>query len=264
MDLQLQNKLALVTGSTAGIGLAIAQSLAAEGASVIINGRTEPRVSEAIAAIRAAHPNARLESLAADLVTAEGADQTTRQFPEVDILVNSLGMYEHRSFEDTSDEHWRAIIETNFMSGVRLSRHYLPRLKAANWGRIIFLSSESGVNIPPEMIHYGVTKTMVLALSRGLAETTVGTGVTVNSVLPGPTLSEGVERLLDDQAKARNITVEAMQKEFLRSFRPTSLLDRFATTEEVANLVAFVASPRASAINGAALRVDGGVVRNIV
>lgn len=264
MDLQLQNKLALVTGSTAGIGFAIAKSLAAEGASVIINGRTESRVSEAIAAIRAAHPNARLESLVADLSTPDGADQTIRLFPEVDILINSLGVYEHRPFEETSDEHWRAIIETNFMSGVRLSRHYLPHMKAVNWGRIIFLSSESGVNIPPEMIHYGVTKTMVLALSRGLAETTVGTAVTVNSVLPGPTLSEGVGRFLADHAKARGIAIETIQQEFLRSLRPTSLLDRFATTDEVANLATFVASPLASAINGAALRVDGGVVRSIV
>lgn len=264
MDLQLKNKLALVTGSTAGIGLAIAKSLAAEGASVIINGRTEPRVSEAMNSIRAVYPDARLNPLTADLSTPKGSEQTIQQFPAVDILVNSLGVYEPRSFEDTNDEHWRAIIEINFMSGVRLSRHYLPRMKAANWGRIIFLSSESGIHIPPEMIHYGVTKTMVLALSRGLAETTVGTAVTVNAVLPGPTLSEGVERMLADQARVWGLTIVEMQKEFLRHFRPTSLLNRFTTTDEVAHMVAFVASPLSAATNGAALRVDGGVVRSII
>jgi NAD(P)-dependent dehydrogenase (short-subunit alcohol dehydrogenase family) len=264
MDLQLENKLALVTGSTAGIGFAIAQSLAAEGAAVIINGRTETRVNEAMASIRAAHPQARLEPLAADLATAAGAEQTIRQFPAVNILVNSLGRYEHRPFEVTSDADWRAIIEINFMSGVRLSRHYLPRMKDANWGRIIFLSSESGLNIPPEMIHYGVTKTMVLALSRGLAETTVGTGVTVNAVLPGPTLSEGVKRLLTDQAQARDLSLEEMGKEFLRTFRPTSLLQRLAEPDEVANLVTYIASPLSSATNGAGLRVDGGVVQSII
>jgi NAD(P)-dependent dehydrogenase (short-subunit alcohol dehydrogenase family) len=264
MDLQLDNKLALVTGSTAGIGFAIAKSLAAEGAAVIINGRTETRVRAAMASIRSAHSQARLEPLAADLATAAGAEQTIRQFPAVDILVNSLGMYEHRPFEETGDEDWRAIIEINFMSGVRLSRHYLPRMKAANWGRIIFLSSESGLNIPPEMIHYGVTKTMVLALSRGLAETTAGTGVTVNAVLPGPTLSEGVGQLLADQAKAKGISMAEMKKEFIRTFRPTSLLQRLAEPDEVANLVTYIASPRSSATNGAGLRVDGGVVRSII
>jgi NAD(P)-dependent dehydrogenase (short-subunit alcohol dehydrogenase family) len=264
MDLQLDNKLALVTGSTAGIGLAIAKSLAAEGAIVIVNGRTETRVKEALASIRAAQPRARLEPLAADLATVAGAEQTIRRFPAVDILVNSLGKYEHRPFEETSDEDWRAIIGTNFMSGVRLSRHYLPGMKAANWGRIIFLSSESALNIPPEMIHYGVTKTMVLALSRGLAETTVGTAVTVNAVLPGPTLSEGVGRLLADQAKARGVSLAEMGKEFLRTFRPTSLLARLAEPGEVANLVTYIASPRSSATNGAGLRVDGGVVRSII
>ena len=264
MDLQLENKLALVTGSTAGIGWAIAKALAADGAVVIVNGRTEARVQEALASMRAAQPQARLEPLAADLATAAGAEQTIRRFPTVDILVNSLGIYEHRPFEETSDEDWRAIIETNFMSGVRLSRHYLPGMKAANWGRIIFLSSESALNIPPEMIHYGVTKTMVLAESRGLAETTVGTAVTVNAVLPGPTLSEGVRRLLADQAKARGVSLEEIGKEFLQTFRPTSLLQRFAEPEEVANLVAYIASPRSSATNGAGLRVDGGVVRSII
>ncbi len=264
MDLQLENKLALVTGSTAGIGFAIAKSLAAEGAAVIINGRTETRVNAAMDSIRATHPQAPVEPLAADLATAAGAKETIRRFPAVDILINSLGMYEHRPFEETRDEDWRAIIEINFMSGVRLSRHYLPRMKDANWGRIIFLSSESGLNIPPEMIHYGVTKTMVLALSRGLAETTVGTGVTVNAVLPGPTLSEGVRRFLADQAQARGLSLKEMGKEFIRRLRPTSLLQRLAEPDEVANLVTYIASPCASATNGAGLRVDGGVVRSII
>jgi NAD(P)-dependent dehydrogenase (short-subunit alcohol dehydrogenase family) len=182
----------------------------------------------------------------------------------VDILVNNLGMYEHRPFEATSDADWQAIIEINFMSGVRLSRYYLPRMKAADWGRIIFLSSESGVNIPVEMIHYGVTKAMYLALSRGLAETTVGTAVTVNAVLPGPTRSEGVSRIIDESSQARAIPPEEIEKEFFRSVRPTSLLQRFASTEEVACLVTYLASPLASATNGAAVRVDGGVVRSIL
>ena len=264
MDLKLQNKLALVTGSTAGIGLAIAKSLAAEGCRVIVSGRTEGRVNEAIEKIRQAHPQAKLEPLAADLAKPEGASETIRRFPAVDILVNNLGMYEHRPFEATSDADWQAIIEINFMSGVRLSRHYLPGMKSANWGRIILLSSESGVNIPVEMIHYGVTKAMYLALSRGLAETTAGTGVTVNAVLPGPTRSEGVGRFIAELGQAKGITPEEVEKEFFRSVRPTSILQRFASTEEVAHLVTYLASPLASATNGAAVRVDGGVVRSII
>ena len=264
MDLKLNDKLALVTGSTAGIGLAIAKSLAAEGARVIVNGRNEARVAGAMEKIRQAHPQASLVGLATDLATPEGAQETIQRFPAVDILVNNLGIYEHRLFEDISDAHWQAIIEVNFMSGVRLSRHYLPRMKSADWGRIIFLSSESGVNIPVEMIHYGVTKAMYLALSRGLAETTAGTGVTVNAVLPGPTRSEGVKQFIKELGEDKGLTPEEMEKEFFRSVRPTSLLKRFASTEEVANLVTYLASPLASATNGAALRVDGGVVRSMV
>jgi NAD(P)-dependent dehydrogenase (short-subunit alcohol dehydrogenase family) len=258
MNLKLNDKTALVTGSTAGIGFAIARSLAAEGARVIVNGRSEERVSEAIAAIRKSHPNAKLEAFAADLANA-----AARKFSSVDILVNNLGVYEPKPFEQISDDDWRAIIETNFMSGVRLSRHYLPRMKAANWGRIIFISSESATNIPVEMIHYGVTKTMQVALARGLAETTAGTAVTVNSVLAGPTRSEGVEKFLIDMAKTKNVTPDEIEKEFFHTARPSSLLQRFATPDEVAALVTFVASPRSAAINGAALRVDGGVVRSI-
>ncbi|MGA8573807.1 MAG: SDR family NAD(P)-dependent oxidoreductase [Desulfobaccales bacterium] len=263
MNLKIENKLALVTGSTAGIGLAIVKSLAAEGCRVIVNGRTEARVAGAVAQIRQAHPQSQLEPLVADLAQAEGAAETCRRFPAVDILVNNLGIYEHRPFEAISDADWQAIIEINFMSGMRLSRCYLPGMKAADWGRIIFVSSESGVNIPVEMIHYGVTKAMYLALSRGLAETTRGTGVTVNAVLPGPTRSEGVGRFLAELAQAQGITPAEVEKEFFQSVRPTSILQRFASTEEVANLVAYVASPLSAATNGAALRVDGGVVRSI-
>jgi NAD(P)-dependent dehydrogenase (short-subunit alcohol dehydrogenase family) len=264
MDLKLNNKLALVTGSTGGIGFAIAKSLAAEGCRVIVNGRSEARVTGSLEKIRQVHPWAKLEGLAADLAKPQGAEETIQQFPAVDILVNNLGIYEHRPFEAISDADWQAIIEINFMSGVRLSRHYLPRMKAGGWGRIIFLSSESGVNIPVEMIHYGVTKAMYLALSRGLAETTVGTAVTVNAVLPGPTRSEGVGRFMKELSQAKGISPEEVEKEFFRSMRPTSLLQRFASNEEVANLVTYLASPLSSATNGAALRVDGGVVRSII
>src|SRR5258706_4932394 len=206
MNLQLQNKLALVTGSTAGIGLAIAKTLAAEGARVIINGRSEARVTEAIASIRKEVPSARLEPLALDLSTAEAAKETINRFPNVDVLVNNLGIYPLRPFEEISDAEWMAIIETNFLSGVRLSRHYLPRMKTAGWGRIIFISSESGVNIPTEMIHYGVTKTMQIALARGLAQTTAGTGETVNFVWGWPTPLEGGDKFCWDFAQSKKVT----------------------------------------------------------
>ena len=263
MDLQLTGKLALVTGSTAGIGLAIASHLAAEGATVIINGRTKERVEEAIARVREAHPSARLESLAVDLGTAEGAAEAIRRFPEVAILVNNLGVYGPKPFEEITDADWLSIIETNFLSGVRLSRHYLPRMKAAGWGRILFISSESAVAIPVEMIHYGVTKTMQIALARGLAESCAGTAVTVNSVLAGPTRSEGVETFITDMAKSRNVTPEVIEKEFFQSVRPTSLIKRFESPDEIAALTTFLASPLASGTTGAALRVEGGIVRSI-
>lgn len=264
MNLQLENKLALVSGSTAGIGFAIAAALATEGARVILNGRTENRVAEAAAAIRAANPEARLESLALDLSTADAALEATKRFPEVDILVNNLGVYEPKPFEEVSDAAWRAIIEINFMSGVRLARHYLPRMKAKNAGRILFISSESAVNIPVEMIHYGVTKAMQVALARGLAESTAGTAVTVNSILAGPTRSEGVEQFIEDMAANRGITAQQVESEFFKTVRPSSLLRRFASTDEVAALVTFIASPLSSATNGAALRVEGGLLRSIL
>jgi len=264
MNLKLENKTALVTGSTAGIGFAVARSLAAEGARVIINGRTAARISEAIGLIKKANANARLEPLAADLATVEGAKDATSRFPSLDILVNNLGVYEPKPFEEITDEDWHAIIETNVMSGVRLSRYYLPKMKTANWGRIIFISSESGANIPVEMIHYGVTKTMQIALARGLAETTAGTGVTVNSVLAGPTRSEGVEEFIAKMAVAKGTGAAEVEKDFFRTARPSSLLQRFATIDEVAALVTFVASPLSSATNGAALRAEGGLLRSIL
>ncbi len=264
MNLQLENKLAFVSGSTAGIGFAIAQALAREGARVVINGRSEKRVQEAMACIQAGTPSALLEPLAADLAQADGAAEAVKRFPDADILVNNLGVYAPQAFEKISDADWLSMIETNFLSGVRLSRHYLPRMKARNWGRIIFISSESAVNIPVEMIHYGVTKTMQIALASGLAATTAGTGVTVNSVLAGPTRSEGVESFISNMARERKITPAVVEKEFFQNVRPSSLLQRFATPDEVAAMVTFVASPLSSATNGAALRAEGGVVRSIL
>ena len=264
MDLKLSDRIALVSGSSAGIGLAIAIALAQEGATVIVNGRTEDRVNNALKSIQQSVPNAKLQGITADLGTQAGAELLFQQVPEVNILVNNLGIYGAKPFEDISDEEWMKFIEVNVMSGVRLSRHYLPLMLKKDWGRIIFISSESGLNIPVEMIHYGVTKTAQIALARGLAETTAGSQVTVNTVLPGPTRSEGVETFIEGLAKEQNISAEQVEKEFFTKTRPSSLIQRFASTSEVAALVAFVASPLASAINGAALRVEGGLVRSIV
>jgi len=264
MDLKLKGKLAFVTGSTAGIGLAIAKALAAENARVVVNGRTEARVARAVEEIRRHYPAALVEGFVADLSAASAADTALTRFDVVDILINNLGSFEPKPFEKITDADWNAIIETNFMSGVRLSRGWLPKMKAAGWGRIIFISSESAVNIPAEMIHYGVTKTMQVALARGLAETTAGTGVTVNSVLPGPTRSEGAEKFLSDVARSKGVTLAEVEKDFFRTLRPSSLLQRFASVDEVAALVAFVASPLSSATNGAALRVEGGLLRSIL
>ena len=264
MNYELDKKLCLVTGSTAGIGLAIATSLAGEGAKVIINGRTDNRVAEAIDKIRKIHPKADLVAFAGDLSQADQVEELDARFQRLDVLVNNLGMYEPKPFKDITDDDWKKIIEVNFFSGVRLSRTFLPGMLNRNWGRIIFISSESAVQIPAEMIHYGVTKTMQLALARGLAETTKGTGVTVNSVLPGPTRSEGVEQFVKDMAKHQGKSTDDIENDFFKNVRPSSLLGRFATNEEVANMVAYIASPLSSATNGAALRVDGGVVRSIL
>ena len=257
MNLQLEGKAALVTGSTAGIGLAIASALAGEGAKVIVNGRSQERVDQAIGASGAAH------GVVADLGTRAGVDAVVARFPAVDILVNNLGIFEPKPFEKIPDEDWLRFFEVNVMSGVRLSRHYIGPMRTRNWGRIVFISSESGLQIPVEMIHYGMTKTAQLAVARGLAETTAGTAVTVNAVLPGPTSSEGVSEFVDQLAASQGVDRAAVEREFFRKARPTSLLQRFATPEEVAAVVAFVCSPLASAINGAAVRADGGVVRSI-
>ena len=259
MNLELTDKRALVTGSTKGIGFAIARALSAEGARVIVNGRSDTSVRDALGQIRAAHPDAKLEHFAGDLASAAAAAELVRRWPEVDILVNNLGIFEPRPFEEISDEQWRRFFEVNVLSGVRLSRAYLPGMKRRNWGRVVFISSESGIQIPPEMIHYGMTKTAQLAVSRGMAETCAGTGVTVNAVLPGPTRSAGVEEFVGKLSGGRSFA--EFERTFFATARPSSLLKRFATPEEVANLVVYVCSPLSSATNGAALRVDGGVVR---
>ncbi|AVH67302.1 oxidoreductase [Nostoc sp. 'Peltigera membranacea cyanobiont' 213] len=264
MDLKLHGKSALVSGSTAGIGLAIAQGLAQEGASVIVNGRSEERVAQAIAKIQQSTPDAKLTGVVADAGTASGIEQLLQKVPHVDILINNVGIYEPKTFFDITDEDWLNIFEVNVLSGIRLSRGYLQKQLEQNWGRIIFISSESGIQIPVEMIHYGTTKTAQLAIARGLAEMTVGTGVTVNSVLPGPTRSEGVEEFITNLAQERGISPDRVEAEFFENVRPSSLIKRFATNEEVAAIVVYLSSPVASATNGAALRVDGGVIRSIV
>jgi NAD(P)-dependent dehydrogenase (short-subunit alcohol dehydrogenase family) len=261
MDLQLDGKLGLVSGSTAGIGFAIAFALAQEGARVIVNGRTQAAVDEAVARIRS-ETRGRADGFAGDLTTAEAAEQAVRRHPGIEILVNNLGIFETKPFEEIPDEDWRRFFDANVLSGVRLARLVLPAMKRANWGRIVFISSESAVQIPAEMIHYGMTKTAQLAVSRGLAESLAGTGITVNCVLPGPTKSRGVGEFVEGLARAGSKSGEQVEREFFEHVRPTSLIRRFASPEEVASLVAYVASPLASATTGSALRVDGGVVKS--
>jgi NAD(P)-dependent dehydrogenase (short-subunit alcohol dehydrogenase family) len=263
MDFGLKGKKAVVSGSTAGIGLAIATALAAEGANVVLNGRTEARVNSALEKIRQHHKTANLQGIAADLGTASGVEAFIKQIPNADVLINSLGIFEPKPFAEIPDADWLRFFEVNVLSGVRLSRHYLPGMLRNNWGRIIFISSESAVQIPAEMIHYGMTKTAQIAVARGLAESVAGTGVTVNSVLPGPTASEGVTGFLDSMAKQRNLSIAEIEKEFFKSVRPSSLLKRFETPEEIAAVVAFVASAQSAAISGAAVRAEGGVIRSI-
>ena len=264
MELGISGKTALVTGSTAGIGFAAAVGLAREGAHVIVNGRTQARVDAARNEIIKAVPNAKVSVVAADLGTAAGADVVTRAFPSVDILVNNVGIFEPKAFEQIPDEDWFRFFETNVMSGVRLCRFYFPKMLKQNWGRVVFVSSESAVQIPAEMIHYGMTKTAQVAIARGLAETTTGTNVTVNTVLPGPTMSEGVGQFVADLGKSRGMDAATAEREFFIHARPTSVIKRFATPEEVANMIVYVCSAPASATNGAALRVEGGIVKAIL
>jgi NAD(P)-dependent dehydrogenase (short-subunit alcohol dehydrogenase family) len=263
MDLKLTNKLALVTGSTAGIGRAIVEALAREGARVIVNGRTQAAVDAAIAEITSS-TGADVLGFAGDLGTAAAAEELGRRYPDVEILVNNLGIFEAKPFEDIPDDDWMRFFEVNVLSGVRLARLYLPSMRQRNWGRIIFISSESAIQIPTEMIHYGTTKTAQLAVSRGLAEAVAGTGITVNSILPGPTKSRGVKDFVESLGKAQGKSFEQTEKEFFEKARPTSLIKRFAAPEEVASLVAYIASPLASATTGAALRADGGVIKSVV
>jgi NAD(P)-dependent dehydrogenase (short-subunit alcohol dehydrogenase family) len=264
MDLGIAGKRAVVTGSTAGIGLAAARALAREGARVIVNGRTQARVDAAVSSLRADVPAAEVDGVAADLGTAAGCAALVSEVPETDILVNNVGIFQPQPFEAITDADWLRFFETNVLSGVRLSRHYLPEMRARNWGRVVFVSSESAVQIPSEMIHYGMTKTAQLAIARGLAETLAGTDVTVNSVLPGPTASEGVGAFVADLAAAQGTDVRTVERQFFESARPSSIIRRFASPGEIAAMIAYVCSAKASATTGAALRVDGGVVRAIV
>ena len=264
MDLKLTNKVALVTGSTAGIGFAIARSLASEGAHVFLNGRTQERVDAAVAAIRSHAATTKVDGIVADFSSSAGAETVIAQLPVVDVLVNNVGIFEPEPFAEIPDADWYRFFEINVMSGVRLARHYLARMVKKNWGRILFISSESAVQIPHEMVHYGMTKTAQVAVARGIAESVAGTGVTVNSVLPGPTESEGVGSFVEAMAKQQNKSRQLIENEFFEHVRPSSLLKRFATVNEVAAMVTYVASELSSATNGAALRVDGGVIRAIL
>ena len=264
MNLQLKDKTAFISGSTAGIGFAIAKKLLEEEATVVINGRSQEGVDKAVKELKGLTGKSNVSGIAADFVKAAEVNHILAQLPEVDILVNNAGIFEPRPFAEIPDEDWFRFFEINVMSGVRLSRHYFPAMLKRNWGRIIFISSESAVLIPDEMIHYGVTKTAQVAVSRGLAELTKGTNVTVNTILPGPTKSRGIGDFIKDMAKSENISVAEVEKNFFEDLRPTSLIQRFASIDEIANLVVYVASPLASATNGAALRADGGLIRSIL
>lgn len=263
MKIDLSGTTAVVTGSTGGIGFAIAKGLAGAGANVVVNGRTQAKADAAAAAIVKAVPGSKVRGVAADVSTAAGCAALVKAVPDADILVNNAGIFEPKEFFEIPDEDWTRFFEVNVMSGVRLSRAYMPGMLKRNWGRIVFISSESAINIPKEMIHYGTTKTAQLAISRGLAELTKGTAVTVNSVLPGPTMSEGVETFVKDLAKQNGQSEEEAAAQFVKQHRPTSLIQRFASVDEIANMVVYVCSREASATNGAALRAEGGIVQTI-
>jgi NAD(P)-dependent dehydrogenase (short-subunit alcohol dehydrogenase family) len=263
MHIDLSGKTALVTGSTAGIGFAIARGLADAGAEVVLNGRGKERLDAALGRLKQAVPDAKTRGVEGDVGTIEGCNALVAALPEVDILVNNTGIYGAQDFFEISDEEWSRYFEINVMSGVRLARAYMQGMLKRNWGRIIFISSESGLNIPTEMIQYGMTKTAQLAIARGLAQLARGTGVTVNSVLPGPTMSEGVETFVKDLAEQNDQSLDEAAANFVRQHRPTSLLQRFASVGEIANMVVYVASKEASATNGAALRAEGGIVNTI-
>ncbi|ORE98198.1 SDR family oxidoreductase [Aurantimonas sp. 22II-16-19i] len=264
MQIDLSDKTAIVTGSTGGIGLAAAKGLARAGAQVVVNGRDSDRVEAAIRAVLDAVPRSDVSGVAADLGAAEGCDSLVAAVPEADILVNNVGIFGPKPFFEIDDGTWERFFQLNVMSGVRLSRAYLPKMMERGWGRVVFISSESGLNIPADMIHYGFTKTAMLSLSRGLAKLASGTGVTVNSVLPGPTMSEGVKEMLKEMAEAKGVSIEEAGEMFVKSERPSSLLGRLASVEEVANMIVYACSKEASATSGGALRVDGGVVDSIV
>jgi NAD(P)-dependent dehydrogenase (short-subunit alcohol dehydrogenase family) len=263
MDLQLNGKTALVSGSTLGIGFAIASTLAREGATVIVNGRTQARVDETIARITKDNPNAKLRGAAGDLATVQGIESVAKSFPDVDILVNSLGAFEAKSFFDITDADWQHMWDTNVMAGVRLSRQYMRGMLGRNWGRIIFISSEAALNPSGATLHYGVTKTALLGLSRGLAELTVGTAITVNAVLPGPTRTEAMDDWLKGLAQQKGLTLAEAEKDYFDTERPASLIRRFADPSEIAALVAYVASPLSAVTNGASLRAEGGIIHSI-
>ena len=264
MDLKLQGKVAFISGSTAGIGFAIAHSLLKEGVKVIINGRAERGVADGVEKLKSLVKGADVSGLAADFGNAEEVNTLIKSLPDIDILINNAGIFEPKPFEEIPDEDWFRFFEVNVMSGIRLSRHLFPKMLKKNWGRIIFISSESAVFIPDEMIHYGMTKTAQLAISRGLAELSKNTGVTVNSILPGPTKSQGVGTFIEDLAKAGNISVAEVEVDFFKNMRPTSLLQWFLSVVEIANTVTYYSSTLASGTNGAAIRVEGGLVRTIL